>query len=135
MTDRFWRSLHRAINEEDKKYGKYGVRLHKKLIRYIFDVFEVTGLKSTRRAARDVTLLTYEIAECMRLSTQSGKECEIRVYVNKDGIRLFQAATIGADSPPPSGSSFLSILSRIQEICSEMPAAVQENNLHFTCTC
>jgi hypothetical protein len=51
--------------------------------------------------------LRKELVELARISREYWdgfgirKEYETRIYVNKDGIRLFQSSTIEADSPPP----------------------------------
>lgn len=69
--------------------------------------------KTTERSRRDLRRLHNELKELMWLSREywdgfrMEKEYEIRIYVNKDGIRLFQSSTIEAESPPPRGSPFL----------------------------
>lgn len=61
---------------------------------------------------RDWRNLRKELKELARISREYwrgfriSKEYETRVYVNKDGIRLFQSSTIEAESPPPHGSPF-----------------------------
>ncbi|MDE1834214.1 MAG: hypothetical protein KGH64_02660 [Candidatus Micrarchaeota archaeon] len=109
-TEKFWMYMHKAMEEEDKKYGRYGVWLHRMLTKYLSYVLQAAGLSPDRKCVRDIALLDYEIAECAWLSQRTGKEYEIRSYVNCEGIRLFQTSTIEAETPPPRSSPFLSIL-------------------------
>ena len=60
--------------------------------------------------------LQKELKELMRISREYWegfrieKKYETRVYIDKDGIRLFQSSTIEADPPAASAHPFLSIL-------------------------
>lgn len=67
------------------------------------------------RFRRDLQRLRREITELMNMSKEywegfrMERDYETRVYINKDGIKLFQSSTIEAESQPPHGSPILSI--------------------------
>jgi|GEM_PF-5885039 hypothetical protein len=73
------------------------------------------GKGECEKRRRNCWNLQKELKELMRISREYWegfrieKEYETRVYINKDGIRLFQSSTIEADSPAASAHPFLSI--------------------------
>lgn len=56
--------------------------------------------RDLRRELKELAQMSREYWDGFRIE----RKYETRVYVDKDGIRLFQSSTIEADSPPPLGS-------------------------------
>lgn len=108
------RELQRAIHEEEKKDGRYGIGLHRRLKRDLSQILAAAGLDESNKRVRGMACMLYEVVEAMRSSreawktTGKKKEYETRAYTDSDGIRLCQTSTIEAASPPPQAP--LSIL-------------------------
>ena len=58
--------------------------------------------RDLRKELKELAQMSMEYWDGFRIE----RKYETRVYVDKDGIRLFQSSTIEADSPPPLGSPF-----------------------------
>lgn len=78
-----------------------------------------TGNGEQRKWRKDRRNLCKELNELAWISREYwegfriDRQYETRVYIDKDGIRLFQSSTIEADSPAASGSPPVHPLTRI----------------------
>ncbi|HUB92723.1 MAG TPA: hypothetical protein VL945_02075 [Candidatus Saccharimonadales bacterium] len=116
MDAKLRRELQRAVCAEEKKDGRYGTGLHRKLKRDLSKLLAAAGLDESNMTVREMARMLYEVAEAVWCSREvwqkleKKREYEMRAYIGKDGIRLFQTSTIEADSPPPQAPPILSIL-------------------------